>query len=122
MDEERPERLFSYGTLQLEAVQLATFGRRLEGKADALVGFRRQSLRILDREVVRLSGKDVHAIVVHTGAESDTVDGAVFEVSMREVEAADKYEVEQYCRVPTVLRSGTRAWVYVDKRHAPAAR
>ena len=31
--------LFSYGTLQLEAVQLATFGRKLAGTADGLPGF-----------------------------------------------------------------------------------
>jgi len=28
VDEVYPELLFSYGTLQLEAVQMATFGRR----------------------------------------------------------------------------------------------
>ena len=35
-----PENLFSYGTLQSVAVQLATFGRRLAGKADRLIGYR----------------------------------------------------------------------------------
>ena len=34
------EELFTYGTLQLEEVQLATFGRVLEGRPDALVGYR----------------------------------------------------------------------------------
>jgi hypothetical protein len=33
------ELLFSYGTLQLEAVQMATFGRRLAGTPDVLPGF-----------------------------------------------------------------------------------
>src|SRR4029077_20668377 len=32
----RAELLFAYGTLQLEAVQMATFGRRLTGRGDAL--------------------------------------------------------------------------------------
>jgi hypothetical protein len=32
--------VFSYGTLQLEAVQLATFGRKLVGTADVLRGSR----------------------------------------------------------------------------------
>jgi len=31
--------LFSYGTLQEESVQPATFGRRLQGSKDELVGF-----------------------------------------------------------------------------------
>lgn len=33
------EKLFSYGTLQLEQVQLDTFGRLLEGQADTLQGY-----------------------------------------------------------------------------------
>ena len=31
---EKFEKLFSYGTLQQEGVQLATFGRKLEGMGD----------------------------------------------------------------------------------------
>jgi len=31
--------LFSYGTLQQEAVQMSTFGRLLDGQPDELVGF-----------------------------------------------------------------------------------
>ena len=31
--------LFSYGTLQREDVQLTTFGRRLSGTRDELVGY-----------------------------------------------------------------------------------
>lgn len=33
------ELLFSYGTLQLESVQLATFGRKLVGAADVKESF-----------------------------------------------------------------------------------
>ena len=40
--------LFSYGTLQLPAVQLATFGRLLAGSADLLPGFRLDMLEITD--------------------------------------------------------------------------
>jgi hypothetical protein len=34
------EKLFSYGTLQYEAVQLDTFGRTLLGQKDVLLGYR----------------------------------------------------------------------------------
>jgi hypothetical protein len=34
------ERLFSYGTLRLEGVQRASFGRRLAGVEDAMLGYR----------------------------------------------------------------------------------
>ncbi|WP_330997053.1 hypothetical protein [Burkholderia stagnalis] len=33
------ERLFSYGTLQLEQVQLTTFGRKLDGQSDEMPGY-----------------------------------------------------------------------------------
>ena len=59
--------LFSYGTLQQEDVQLATFGRRLAGAADALVGYRQSMVEIDDPEVVRTSGKTHHPIVAFTG-------------------------------------------------------
>src|SRR5277367_6175035 len=54
----RMPKLFSYGTLQQEDVQLATFGRRLAGVSDALVGYRQSMVAIDDPEVVRTSGAD----------------------------------------------------------------
>ena len=49
------EFLFSYGTLQLEAVQMATFGRQLAGTSDALRGFELDLLKIEDQTVVAIS-------------------------------------------------------------------
>lgn len=60
-------KLFSYGTLQQDNVQLATFGRRLSGVSDALVGYRQSMAAIEDPEVVRTSGKTHHPIVAFTG-------------------------------------------------------
>jgi hypothetical protein len=40
--------LFSYGTLQQEDLQLATFGRLLQGQSDELVGFEQSRVRIAD--------------------------------------------------------------------------
>ena len=37
--------LFSYGTLQQEDVQLATFGRLLQGQKDELLGFEQSLVR-----------------------------------------------------------------------------
>jgi len=113
------ELLFSYGTLQLEAVQLATFGRRLAGEADALPGFARELLKIEDATVVATSGQTHHPIVRHTGSTGDAVDGMVFEVTPEELRNADRYEVAAYQRVAVTLRSGRRAWVYVDARFGP---
>jgi hypothetical protein len=113
------ESLFTYGTLQLEAVQTATFGRLLTGTRDALVGFEVAPLMIDDPAVIAVSGKAQHTIAQYTGRAADTIPGMVYAVSLPEIESADKYEVAPCQRVSVVLRSGRRAWVYVDGRHAP---
>jgi gamma-glutamylcyclotransferase (GGCT)/AIG2-like uncharacterized protein YtfP len=108
--------LFSYGTLQQDRVQIATFGRRLEGRRDALVGYRRSTVTIKDPEVIARSGKARHPIVVFTGKKEDRVQGTVFEVSETELASADAYEVDAYKRVLAPLASGLNAWAYVDAR------
>ncbi|PZQ62336.1 MAG: UDP-N-acetylmuramate--alanine ligase [Phenylobacterium zucineum] len=109
-----PVRLFSYGTLQQENVQLETFGRRLEGRPDALPGYRREMLRITDPTVIAASGADHHPIVVETGDPADSVAGTVFGITEAELAAADTYEVDDYRRVAVRLLSGVEAWVYVQ--------
>jgi gamma-glutamylcyclotransferase (GGCT)/AIG2-like uncharacterized protein YtfP len=79
------ELLFSYGTLQQDGVQQAQFGRKLEGRADALPGWRTD----------------------------DSVAGMVFEITAEELAAADAYEVADYKRIAAPLASGVTAWVYV---------
>jgi hypothetical protein len=112
-------KLFSYGTLQQEDVQRATFGRSLRGAADALVGYRRSTIEIDDPEVVRKSRKTHHPIVAFTGNDADRVEGAVLEITEAELARADAYETAAYVRVEARLASGLKAWVYVDKRGAP---
>lgn len=109
----RTTRLFSYGTLQLEAVQLETFGRRLEGAADALLGFKQSWLEITDPEVLKLSGERFHPIVARSEDPADTVSGTVFWITAEELSAADAYEVSDYRRVEASLASGGKAWVYI---------
>ena len=108
--------LFSYGTLQHDAVQLSTFGRLLVGQPDELVGFEQAELAIEDPEFVRTSGKRHHAIVTFTGRNDSRVRGMVFDVTDRELASADEYEPAGYVRIATVLASGKEAWVYADAR------
>jgi gamma-glutamylcyclotransferase (GGCT)/AIG2-like uncharacterized protein YtfP len=108
-----PIRLFSYGTLQLEKVQLETFGRLLKGSPDTLPGYARTLVRITDPEVIATSGAEFHPIVALSSDPNDTVEGAVFEITQAELDAADAYEVSDYKRVAVRLRSGLEAWVYV---------
>ncbi|CAM3962522.1 gamma-glutamylcyclotransferase family protein [Paracidovorax anthurii] len=107
------ELLFSYGTLQQEGVQRATFGRLLQGVPDALPGWRVAPLPIRDAQVVATSGKGHHPIARPASAE-DRVEGMVFAVTPQELAHADRYEVSEYRRVLLPLASGRRAWVYVD--------
>lgn len=109
------ERLFSYGTLQQENVQLATFGRKLAGRADALIGFRLDMVEITDADVLATSGVRHHPIVSASGDPSDRVAGTVFLITAEELAAADAYEVADYTRVEAPLASGERAWVYVKR-------
>lgn len=44
--------LFSYGTLRQSDVQLATFGRLLDGTPDTLVGYRLGKIEITDLDVI----------------------------------------------------------------------
>ena len=108
------ENLFAYGTLRTESVQLDTFGRRLEGKPDTLVGYRLTMIQIEDQDFVVLSGSADHRNLQFTGITSDLVEGTVFRVTKKELEQADAYEPAGYKRVPVELRSGTKAWVYMN--------
>lgn len=108
-----PVLLFSYGTLQDKAVQLASFGRELTGQADRMPGYRQDWVEITDPAVLATSGKRHHPIVSPSDDAGDSVDGMVFQISEEELAAADRYEVADYARVAVELASGLTAWVYV---------
>lgn len=107
------ELLFSYGTLQLEQVQLESFGRLLHGEDDAMPGYRKTMVEITDPEVLRKSGERFHPIVAPSGDPADEVAGKVFRITSAELAAADQYEVGDYKRVAVRLKSGNEAWVYI---------
>ena len=107
--------LFSYGTLRQRDVQLATFGRELEGYIDALIGYDLDYVTITDPHVIVTSGSDRHPILRPTDRPGAHVDGTVFTISDAELAAADDYEVDDYERVEVPLAAGGRAWVYAAK-------
>ena len=106
------EKLFSYGTLQQENVQLDTFGRKLEGQKDSLPGYRLGEIRISNPEVIRASGKEYHPILIATDDPEDQVQGSMFLITPEELAQADSYEVKEYQRVAARLTSGDTAWIY----------
>ena len=110
------EHLFSYGTLQREAVQLATFDRLLEGQRDSLPRYRVTLIPIRDEQVVKDSGDTHYKNIQFTGDSSDVVEGTVFRVTKSELEQADEYEADaNYDRVVVELSSGVQAWVYLNR-------
>ncbi len=108
------EKLFSYGTLKLEKVQIATFGRSLTGSIDALCYYVLKNLPITNPEVIAKSGIAIHPVATYTGYVQDEIPGIVFDVSAEELLAADKYEAADYKRISVRLKSGLAAWLYVS--------
>lgn len=107
-------RLFSYGTLQHEEVQLSTFGRKLDGQKDLITGYEPALLKITDPAVAARLGKTHHDNILATGDDWSNVQGTVFEVTDEELAKADEFEKEfAYKRVNVTLASGNDAWVYV---------
>jgi hypothetical protein len=112
--------LFSYGTLQQEAVQLSTFGRPLSGARDELLGFESSLVPIADPELAAAAGMTHHVTAAFTGRPESRMGGMAFEVTDAEIGLADTYEQRAaYTRIHVMLASGRQAWVYVYARSAP---
>ena len=108
------EKLFSYGTLQQENVQIETFNRKLSGTKDTLLGYRLSEVKIKDEAVIKASGTNIHPILIQTGNMEDEVNGTVFEITKKELSQADGYEVEEYIRILAELKSGKSTWIYAS--------
>lgn len=108
-------KLFSYGTLRYKTVQNQVFGRDLVGLEDMLTGYKKEAIKIIDPEVIKLSGEDSHNIVYYTGNDNDEIKGFVYDISEEELLRADKYEVSDYKRINVILASGINAWTYIKK-------
>src|SRR5215813_8897541 len=94
--------LFPYGTLRQANVQMASFGRLLDGSADALPGYATVMIEITDPEVLATSGLKFHPMVVETANPVDEVTGMLFCITEAELAAADAYEVSDYKRIKVV--------------------
>lgn len=113
------ENLFSYGTLQSEAVQLATFGRSLAGQPDRLIGYCvtliPTGISISNHKLTATTGGTHHRNIQFTGIATDVVEGSVFPVTKHELEQTDAYErIADYKRVLVQLASGKTALVYLS--------
>ena len=116
MKNARSERLFSYGTLQQEAVQLANSGRKLEGIPDAVMGYRLSSVQITDPEVVAENGLEVHKILVPGDDPKETVQ-AWCSPSRRQNCAPPMPAKRMPISARVKPQSGPEVWVHVGAKH-----
>lgn len=78
-----------------------------------MIGFKKDLIEITDEDVIKKSGERFHPVVSETNIPSDEVEGVVFDITKKELLSADQYEVSDYKRVSTRLKSGKVSWVYV---------
>jgi gamma-glutamylcyclotransferase (GGCT)/AIG2-like uncharacterized protein YtfP len=115
--------LFSYGTLQSESVQLATFSRRLAGVADRLPGYRLTRVPITDPQRAQVHGTSHYANVVPADTLAEEVCGTLLEIDDEELDVVDAYErLDGYRRIVVTAASGQRAWLYVFDAALSASR
>ncbi|MFT4969175.1 MAG: gamma-glutamylcyclotransferase (GGCT)/AIG2-like uncharacterized protein YtfP [Chitinophagales bacterium] len=107
------EFLFSYGTLQLEKVQLASFGRLLSGTKEVLEGFKLEQIQITEEAVLEKSEQKFHPIAIPSNNNKDKISGILYTISSQELKQADQYEVSDYQRVRATFCSGKEGWIYI---------
>ena len=69
-------------------------GRKLNGTAEILEGYRTDMVKIADVSVIKKSGLQHHPVISHTGNRKDIVSGTAFALSHQELLAADAYQVD----------------------------
>jgi gamma-glutamylcyclotransferase (GGCT)/AIG2-like uncharacterized protein YtfP len=109
--------IFSYGSLQEEAVQLSVYGRVLHGEADAMVGWVCTLIEVPKWHKAASSGTTHYANVARSPKAESRVAGTVLDLTDAELISSDGYERDaEYVRVMITLASGRDAWVYVSAR------
>ncbi len=95
IDEDRPHRVFVYGTLRYPVVRMVLIGRDADPRPATLPDHRRQGLDIRPDPGGR-------------------TDGLVFEVTAEDLRRLDRYERLgiRYERIEHLLTDGEPAWVY----------
>jgi gamma-glutamylcyclotransferase (GGCT)/AIG2-like uncharacterized protein YtfP len=101
------ERVFAYGTLLLERVQLQVIGRVVDVCPDVLAGYRTEHVTF---------GGGVFSYQRVRPATGSRVTGGVLEVTQEELAHIDAYEGSDFERVRTALEDGTDVWVYARPR------
>lgn len=98
------EKLFSYGSLRNPAIQEKLFTRQLSGSEDVLLDY--------EKGVLEIEGKRFNVANPKTGS---AIEGMIYDLTLAELERADRYEGNRYERIKVVLKSGMESWLYLMK-------
>lgn len=101
------EKLFAYGNLREEDIQETVFGRLLTGIPETLMGYAVKQIKIEEEY-----GIESYPIIEATENKQDTISGIVYEVSVEELQLADRYEGKHYKRIQVQLKSNQAAWAF----------
>lgn len=101
------ENLFAYGSLKEKEVQELVFGRVLKGIPDKLIGYALKKIKIEEE-----FGMTTYPIITATDNPEDTIDGILYQVSLKELQLSDTYEGLHYKRIQVKLHSNEVVWVY----------
>ena len=100
------EKLFIYGTLRDAKLREKLVGRDIpKGKEDKLMGFQMSS--ISDEGFC-------YPILIKKETSKEIIEGEIIEVTPVELIMLDRYEGDLYDRIEVVLKSGTKAWLYIE--------
>lgn len=110
--------LFAYGSLRERKVQRWLFGRAVPATPDSVQGACCRWVDNLDADLFRLTGQRGCPMLRLDANTSARIDGERLRLSAAALQRADAYEGDAYRREVVQLRSGHRAWVYVEARRA----
>ena len=105
--------LFACGTLTLEKVHLALFGRVLAYEEDALPGYVARTVLLEDQEILSTTGTATHRSMVPSDEPGAVVRGRAMHLTQAELERMDPHQSEHHRRKQVTLASGRTAWAYL---------
>jgi len=93
---------------------LNLFKRKLKGSKDILRGFKIEIIGITDEKFLSKGEDKFQKTIIATNDQKDFIEGTIFELTEKELSAADTYEPENYKRVKAKFESGREAWIYTS--------
>ena len=105
--------LFACGTLTLEKVHVALFGRVLPFEEDALPGYATRTVLLEDQEILSTTGTATHLAMVPSDEPGAAVRGRAMRIAEAELAIMDPHQSEHHRRTRVTLASGREAWAYL---------